>query len=345
MILKRNLKMQPYKHAEQCDNKFEARLLLKEGYKIFEPIYNDFQTRAVEDYCFELEPLGFDDFIDAIEKRLIECLVLYENNIPVAFLVYTTAISEAIELNIIHSFKMENKVERGIYLLKKFLELTKFERRDKIVCYPMLGVQKELVNEIALYGFKFVGTAVLRFMMSGTNSGEILKMAQLTELSDDYKIVEWENKFFDNAVNVVQEGFETSADALFDPRFKTIEGTKDIISKIVDNIYAEFLPEATSVILYQDEPVGFCFMNLTGGRIANIPIVSIKKSHQGKGLSKHLLKKSVEKLIEWSVNGEKPISEVNTTTETNNYQALKLYRRLGFKEDYSYPQAYLPIRN
>lgn len=326
------------------NNNFEARLLTPNDYKGFATIYNDFRNRAVDEYMFELEPLGFEDFADAVEKKLIECLVLFDNTIPVAFLVYTTAISEAIELNIIHSFKMENMVERGMYLIKKFLELTKSERFDKIVCYPMLGEQKNLIGDIARYGFKFVGIAVLRFMIAGTNSREILKITQLSELDKDYKLVDWQSKYFEDAVEVVQEGFETSADALFDPRFKTIDGTRDIIAKIVDNIYAEFLPEATTVMLYNNIPVGFCFMNLTGGRIANIPIVAIRKEHQGKGLSKHMLKKSVEKLIEWADNGEKPITEVNTTTETNNFQALKMYRHLGFKEDYNYPQSYLPVK-
>ena len=326
------------------NNNFEARLLTKDDYKGFVTVYNDFRDRAVDEYKFELAPLKFEYFVDAVEKKLIECVVLFEDTIPVAFLVYTTAISEAIELNIIHSFKMENMIERGMYLIKKFLELTKSERYDKIVCYPMLGEQKNLIGDIARYGFKFVGIAVLRFMMAGTNSRDILNMAQLKELEDGYKLVEWDNKYIEDAVEVVQEGFETSADALFDPRFKSIEGTRDIISKIVENIYAEFLPEATSVMLYNDEPVGFCFMNITGGRIANIPIVSIRKQHQGKGLSKHMLKKSVEKLLEWADNGDKPISEVNTTTETNNFQALKMYRHLGFKEDYNYPQAYLPVK-
>lgn len=337
--------MLPYTHEQKEENKFEARLLTPSDYKGFAPVYNDFQNRAVQDYCFELEPLGFDDFVESVEKRLIDCLVLFENTIPVAFLVYTTAISEAIELNIIHSFGMENMVERGMYLVKKFLELTKNERADKIVCYPMLGEQKELIGNIAHYGFKFVGIAVLRFMMSGTNSRAILKMAEIDELPADYTLTYWDEKYFSDAVEVVQEGFENSADALFDPRFKTIEGTEDIITKISKDVYAEFLPEATSVLLYKNEPVGFCFMNLTSGRIANIPIVSIKKEHQGKGLSKYMLKQSVEKLIEWADNGVKPISEVNTTTETNNFQALKMYRNIGFKEDYNYPQAYVPINN
>ena len=337
--------MQPYKHAEKAENKFEARLLTKDDYKSFAPVYNDFRDKAKSEYLFELEPLEFNDFVDAVSKHLIECLVLFEDTIPVGFLVYTTAISEAIELNIIHSFGMENLKERGIYLLKKFLELTRSERLDKVVCYPMLGAQKELVSDIAHYGFKFVGTVVLRFMMSGTNSKAILNMCELPELESDYKLVEWDDKYYDDAVEVVQEGFENSADALFDPRFKTIEGTKDIITKIVKDLYAQFLPEATTVMLYKNEPVGFCFMNLTGGKIANIPIVSIKKEHQGKGLSKYMLKKSVEKLISWADSGVKPITEVNTTTETNNSQALKMYRNIGFKEDYNYPQAYLPVRN
>ncbi len=327
------------------NNNFEARLLTSNDYKAFATVYNDFRDRAVTEYNFELEPLDFEGFTDAVEKNLIDCLVLYDNTIPVAFLVYTTAISEAIELNIIHSFKMENMVERAMYLIKKFLELTKAERLDKVVCYPMLGSQKNLIGDIARYGFKFVGIAVLRFMMAGTNSREILKTTQLSPLDNDYKLVDWQDKYFEDAVEVVQEGFETSADALFDPRFKTIEGTRDIISKIVKNIYAEFLPEATTVMLYNNIPVGFCFMNLTGGRIANIPIVSIRKEHQGKGLSKHMLKKSVEKLIEMADNGIKPITEVNTTTETNNFQALKMYRHLGFKEDYNYPQSYLPTKD
>lgn len=338
--------MLPYtREDEKNDKNYEARLITKEDYKAFSSVYNDFRDRAFEEYKFELEPLGFDDFIQAIEKNLINCLVLYEEDIPVAFLVYTTAISEAIELNIIHSFKMEDMIDRGMYLVKKFLELTKSERLDKIVCYPMLGSQKKFIGNIARYGFKFVGLAVLRFMMSGTNSREILNLADYSELDDNYSFVEWDKKYFDDAVEVVQEGFENSADALFDPRFKTIKGTKDIITKIVDDLYAEFLPEATTVALYKGEPVGFCFMNLTGGKIANIPIVSIKKDFQGKGLSKHMLKKSVEKLLEWADSGKKPITEVNTTAETNNFQALKMYRHLGFKEDYNYPQSYLPVKN
>ena len=336
--------MQTYIHSKNEKNKYEARLLTPAYYKGFEPVYNDFEQRAFESYKFELAPLNFEDFIDSVEKKLIECIVLFEHSVPVGFLVYTTAISESIELNIIHSFKDEDMIDRGIYLLKKFLELTKAQRTDKIVCYPMLGVQDEYVNYIAGYGFKFVGTVVLRFLMSGTNSKDILNMTDFGDIEQNYILTEWNDGYFNDAVETVQEAFENSADALFDTRFKTIDGTKDIIMKIVKNIYAEFLPEITTVLLYKNEPVGFCFVNLTDSKFANIPIFAIKKEHQGKGLSKYMLKNSLEKLIKLADSGIKPISEINTTTETDNSQALKMYRNLGFKEDYNYPQAYLPIK-
>lgn len=44
------------------ENNFEARLLTTDDYKGFATVYNDFKTRATEEYKFELEPLGFEDF-------------------------------------------------------------------------------------------------------------------------------------------------------------------------------------------------------------------------------------------------------------------------------------------
>ena len=115
-------------------------------------------------------------------------------------------------------------------------------------------------------------------------------------------------------------------------------------SKIKD-VYAEFMPKATSVLLYEGKPVGFSFMNLTGGSIVNIPLVGIREEHQGKGLSTIMLKHSMDEIFKEIDIYNSPITEINTTTETNNLQALRLYKNLGFLEDYSYPQSYMPIEN
>lgn len=322
---------------------YEAQILNQDLFRIFAGVYSDFRTAAVNEYKFELEPLSYEEFIQSIQKNLIKCIVLLENRIPTAFLVYTTMISEAIELNLIHCLGDEDLITKRRILLEKFLEETKEERKEKIVCYPMLGSQADFTGDISHYGFKFVGLAVLRFMMQNSNSESILANMKLSEKEENYEITSWSPEYFEDAITVVQEAFAETADALFDPRFKSIEGTRDIIEKIVQNIYGDFLPQASSVLLYDGKPCGFSFVNLTGGKIANLPIVAISKEHQGKGLSKHLLKKSVQTLLDWSKSGEIPILEVNTCTETNNYQALKMYRHIGFKEDYSYPQSYLPV--
>lgn len=322
---------------------YEAKPLTQDLHRIFAGVYSDFRNAAVQDYKFELEPLSYEEFLDSVEKGLIQCIVLLENQIPTAFLAYTTLISEAVELNVIHCLGNEDIIAKRRILLEKFLEETQEIRKEKVVCYPMIGSQGNFVADIAHYKFKFVGLAVLRFYFQNNACESILNNAILKEKGSEYEIVEWQPEFEEQTIPIVQKAFENTSDALFDPRFKSIEGTTDIISRIIDGSYGEFLPEAVSVLLYNGAPCGFCFVNITAGKIANVPIFAIAPEHQGKGLSKHLLKKSVQTLIEWNKTGKREFTEINTTTETDNYQALKMYRHIGFKEDYAYPQSYLPI--
>lgn len=322
---------------------YEARPLTSDLYKIFAGVYSDFRTAAIDDYKFELEPLSYEEFLESVEKRLIECIVLLENQIPTAFLAYTSMISEAIELNVIHCLGDEDLVEKRKILLEKFLQDTEQERREKIVCYPMTGSQGGFVSDISHYGFRFIGLAVLRFMFQNSNCENILKNAILSDKPAGYEIGAWTNEYFEQAVAVVQKAFENTSDAIFDPRFRSIEGTRDIIGKIIDGTYGEFLPEAVSVLFFEGIPCGFCFTNITAGTIANIPIFAIAPEHQGKGFSKHLLQRSVQTLLDWTKSGKRNFTEINTTTETDNYQALKMYRHIGFKEDYSYAQSFLPV--
>lgn len=323
----------------------EVKALSRNYYGTFKPLYEDFCRSAIPEYKFELEPLDYDSFIESYENRLINCLIYTENEIPKAFLVYTLAISESIELNIIHSQNFENLAQRSCTLIKFFLEEVKVERREKVVCYPMLGRQKSIVGEISLLGFKFVGIAVLRFLLHETTSRQILNFTSMGELPKDYEIKSWDDKFMNDAVHVVQNAFSTSADALFDTRFSSLDGTYDILNKIVTNVYADFIPTASSVLFYKNKPIGFCFANITDNKVVNIPIFAIAKDHQSKGLSKYLLANTLNEIIKLSDENKFPIIEVNTNTETNNFQALRMYRNLGFKEDYNYPQSYLPVTN
>ena len=144
---------------------YEVELLESSTFKIFKGVYNDFKSKAVKEYKFELEPLEYEEFISAVENGYLKCIVLKENLIPTAFLVYTSSISEAIELNIVHCLGVEDEIAKQKALIEKFLALTEAERQNKIVSYPMLGQQSVFTSDIAKYGFKFIGLAVLRFIM------------------------------------------------------------------------------------------------------------------------------------------------------------------------------------
>ena len=76
-----------------ADTSYEVELLNSNIYKFFAGVYNDFKAKAVSEYKFELEPLPYEEFVDAVEKDYMKCIVLKENEIPTAFLVYTTSIS------------------------------------------------------------------------------------------------------------------------------------------------------------------------------------------------------------------------------------------------------------
>ncbi|MCQ2754267.1 MAG: GNAT family N-acetyltransferase [bacterium] len=323
------------------ETNYEVEVLNGTTFKIFKGVYNDFKSKAVSEYKFELAPLEYEEFIETVEKNYLNCIVLKENQIPTAFLVYSDSISEAIELNIIHCLGTEDETTKQKLLIEKFLELTEKSRQTKVVSYPMIGHQSTFTADIARYGFKFVGLAVLRFIMGNASSERVLENMKLPEKPEEYKLVGYNDVYREDAIKLIYECFKDTPDALYDVRYKSLEGARDIINKVVDNIYGEFLPEATSVLLYNDKPCGFSFANVTGGRIANVPLVAIDKNHRGKGFSSLLLNRTIKTIVDWTKIGTRDFSEVNVTTETNNYKALKMYRKTGFREDYCYPQAYL----
>ena len=325
------------------ENIYKAELLNPTMYKFFTGVYNDFKSKAVSDYGFELEPLEYLDFVKAIDEGLIKCISLLENDIPTGFLAYATSISEGIELNMVHILGKDDKNVKFKVLMEKFLELTEQERKRKVVCYPLLGVQSSFVSEISKFGFKFVGQAVLRFNFGNSQSERILDNVKQVHLPEHYKITSWSEEYLSQSIELILENFKDTADALFDTRFRSYNGVEDIINKIVEGIYGKFFDSATSVLLCEDRLVGIVFANLTTSEIANIPLVAVSKKHRGKGFARQLVYRTVRTIFDGAKLAENSCKEINVTTETNNYRALKMYRHVGFKEDFCYPQAYLEV--
>lgn len=308
-------------------------------YTIFSGIYNDFKMNAQNDYNFELQPLSYDNFIKSIENGLLNCIILLEDNIPTGFLAYTTLISESLELNIIHCIGNENLNAKRKVLLDKFIEINKHLMRERVVTYPMLGKQVSFAQDIQNFGFKIVNTAVM-----GIKADEIqMRDFSNINLPEDYSFTNWNNKYFKDASEVICKSFKDSSDALFDTRFASINGCKDILEKIIQNVYGTFLPEITKVILYKHNPIGFCFANLTNDKIANIPIAAIMKKHRNKGLSRVMINSLLQDLKNQLEAKNLLLTEINASCDADNMPAYKMYEAAGFTREYTYPQAYHPV--
>ena len=321
---------------------YKTEHLQPHHHRIFAGVYNDFYKKAFSEYKFELEPLTCEEFCQAVEDGLLQCIILTEDDIPTAFLAATTLISDAIELNVIHCLGEENLISKKKVLLERFLDENAELIKQKTTTYPLLGKQDDFVCDITHYGFKLVGLAVTRFKFDDISSVAVLKNTQQPAIPEEFSIKNWDIVYREKAVEIINESFKEASDALFDPRFLTKEGCEDVVGKILDGIYGEFLPQATKVVLYNNEPVGVCFVNITGGAIGNIPLVGVKKEHIKKGLGKALVFAAVRDAFELVQNKELSLSEINASVETDNFAAVKMYRFVGFKEDYHYPQAYLP---
>ena len=313
----------------------------KEHYRIFSGIYNDFYRNAAIDYNFELEPLKYDDFVKSVEDGLLNCLILFEDDIPTGFLVYTTIISESVELNIIHCIGNENLNAKRKLLIEEFLKQNENIINEKIVTYPMLGKQAAFASDIEALGFKIVNTSVLAFGFSDVNALNSIKDFEKTDLPRDYSITNWRTSYFKDVSSVMNEAFKDSYDALFDSRFASVHGCKDILEKITNNVYGDFLPGITKVLLYKKRPVGFCLVNLTNKYIANIPVVAILKEHRNKGFGGILLKNAMKNLVHSSISGGWNLKELNVSCDSESVPSVKMYTSSGFAEQYSYPQAYL----
>ncbi len=304
-------------------------------------LYETFKIKAQKDYKMDFPALEYEDFCEVIEQNILKALVLYENSVPKALLMYVIENFKSVELNIIHVIDKERVKERKSKILAGLMNILKDRTDWRLISYPMLGVQEKFVQNIASdFKFSFVGQAVVKFNFEDMISHQVLKKAKLADLPEGYTISEWKDEYFDAASDIIYETFKNSKDSLFDPRFKSLDGTKQLVNSIVSGMFGDFLSEATTVLLYQNVPVGIVFCNLATLLLANVPLIGIKSGHKNKGLAKYILRNALQEVISLINAGQIFSQNLNAAVETDNYPALKMYRRLGFVEDYTYPHAY-----
>ena len=321
---------------------YQTRVLSENYFKIFAGVYNDFRTKCAQDYKFEIEPLSYDEFIEYFTKKLINCIILLEDDIPTGFLAYSCATSDVIELFLIHILGNENINDKRDALMENFMLETTHRRKQALVSYPMLGVQTDYRDRAASFGFKFVDLGVMVFDINNKRLIKEIEQLNLYSIPIGYKIVPYSDIYSDELAGVILRSFDEASDINFDVRFGSIEGCRDIVEKITKSVYGRFLSHSSKVLLHENKLIGFCLSNVTGDSIGNIPLVGILKEHRGMGLSKLLLKSVVGDVVKLNQSGLVNLTELNASVDLDNSHAVKMYEDAGFVRSYSYPQAYLP---
>lgn len=300
--------------------------------------YNDFFARSYTDYGYEILPLEFSDIITLMPTGFLSIFGLFEDNILKAFLIYNIVV-DVVEISIIHCVGGQDIMAKKEALIKALIDEVK-DSGCKIISYAMLGAQKDFAVNIAKYGFDFVGQAIVNFKFANEKSMHIFEKVKNMPVPEGIEIVNWDEKYAHDTVKLIYDSFKNMQDQKFDLRFKTMEGCEDIVAKITENIYGIFLPDKTKVLLENGVPKGFCFVNLTTDNIANTPLIGISPELKYKGLGQLLLSRALDDVLQSVIRGEMPLVEFNATTDTDNLPAINMYRKLGFKESTSYPQAY-----
>ena len=320
---------------------YEVVNLEEKFFRVFQGAYNDFRLKARSDYKFEIDPLTYDDFIDSFKNNLIHCIILLEDSIPTGFLAYTTVPDDVIELFVIHCLGNENINEKRECLFNKFMEQTKSLRKHRIVSYAMLGIQESFKSIIASHNFDFIDTGVVVFDVNNKQKIKELSQFNFMELPLGYKLTPYRDIYFEELANAIYDSFQNSSDSKFDTRFLSLDGCRDITQKITTSIYGRFLPQASKILLYENKLVGFCLANVTGGGIANLPLIGIVDEHKGKRLSSALIKNAVLDIAKLHQGGIIELSELNASLDLNLASAVKMYETAGFIQSYKYSQAFL----
>lgn len=313
-------------------------------------LYEQFRMEAIPRYGWAHEPVDFETFKSAIASKMIRGLWVTDSAkpYPIALMLYCLEEHRAIEINVIFIIDEAKSEQKTITdrLMRLFIKSLREDPATTqgidVVSYAMLGEQGPLIRTLLWYGFKPVGQAIVQFPIMDPISIQILKQQVYEPLPPSYRIAHWEPQMAGDVSNVVYEAFSKATDSLWDPRFRTALGGRRVVGMITQSMMGTHLPSCTSVLLKDDKAVGFCFVIQTSMTEGNIPLIAVSPTEKHKGLGNRLLKHSLDAVVEQILAGKLGMLSVSATLDTDNIAAIKMYRRMGFREESNYPHIYLP---
>jgi ribosomal protein S18 acetylase RimI-like enzyme len=307
-----------------------------------QPLYDRFCQRSKTDYQWSEEPVTFEKLCIAFRTGQLFGYWLEESTTesPIGLMLCRLEAHRAIEINLLYCEVDDRKtvLDRAI---RQFIRDIRQRDDWDVVSYPMLGEQSHFIRSIMWYGFRPVGQAILKFDLLDSIMVQIMAQQKPEYPGPEYTIDTWKPEYAGGVAKSIYEAFHDATDSYWDPRFRTELGARHVVGLLSNSLMGKFLPDCTSVALHNGEPVGFCFLLQTGTITGNIPLVGVSPAQKGKGLGNLLLKNTLMNCLQAVLAEQLNIFSVDTTTDTDNIAAIKMYRRMGFQEEHNYPHVYL----
>ena len=312
-------------------------------------LYERFSLIAEKEYGWTSSPIDYDTLDFAVRKKLMTGYFITQNDPnaePIGLMLYRFEEHRAVEVNLIYLENVPHKTALDVIMPQFIEDIRQVEGWD-VVSYALLGKQEEYVLSIPWYGFKPVGQTIFKFDMLDVLTVQIFKQQKFKPLPDDIRIVApalSENGDLLRSEEIaacVYDAFHQSVDTLWDPRFRSVEGCKEVLRLIESDLMGLFLPTSTRLAYRGDEIIGFSFMVESTAVSANVPIIGTHHSVHGMGLGTQMLWQCMNNLIDEALASRSNYFAVDATTDTDNYAALHMYRRLGFREQQNYPHVFL----
>lgn len=315
---------------------YRTEVIKAHHYEMMFDLYEDFLKKAEKDYLFYVDPINLEKVFECIRERILRGILLFENDELKAFLIYSTITSSSVDINIVHMIDNENSQERLNRLIDELFYQLKDAKIKKTITFPLLGVQKQHLETLKQQNFKIVENVIMAISKSEFQKFKPCKF----ELTEDLSLATWENFYFDNCSILLHKCFRNQRDALYELRYRTIMGTRDLLKKVIENEYGYFLSKVSTLLLQNNKVMGLCLANLATSKIANISHVALDENLRGRKLGEMLVNETLRKLINPNLSGNVDLDEINVTTNYDNEVAKKMYIANGFEISSQYQHAY-----
>ncbi len=167
---------------------------------------------------------------------------------------------------------------------------------------------------------------------------ELYRWRSASEEPSGYRIARWALADLDAAGRVVFLANEGTLDALlYAPFFgDSPEQCRKGLLSILAGRYGAIHPKATLSAFYNDQLVGVNLVIDEGGGLASVVEISVDPAHQGKGLGRALMVRSLRALQ------HENMERVELAVTRENSRACQLYESLGFTISGDFPVCVWP---